>query len=392
MVRSLLQSVPPLVFLLALVACGAPGDVRQSASVVTDSAGVAIVTGPAEDIPLAWTLTEAFRLGGADTGAGSFSAAYARAAATDAAGNIYVLDTKQHRVEVFDATGAHVRFLGRQGGGPGEFQDAYDLLVKPNGEVSVVDYAKRALVRWSPAGDVLPEYALTDFFPSDPLWLSGDTLVYVHDETNDRERSQALRVRTPTDTFTTPALTSATSGMVMFSCIGLNLPPMFTPTFTWAGDAYRQAVTHQLPYRIDVYEGGVLARSVRRALPPVTADASHVARLHPDGGIKIGFASGECRVPVDELIEKQGIASQLPMIESLRYDPAGRLWAQRYGFREEPRSVDVFAPDGDYLGTLAGKSLPLGFIGDDIVLLGEVDADTDLPYIVAYRVRREAGK
>lgn len=391
MVRSARLSVPRLVFLLALVACEAPADVRKSSFVVTDSAGVAIVTGPAEDIPLAWTLTEAFRVGGADTGAGSFSLAYARAAATDAAGNIYVLDSKQHRVEVFDATGAHVRFLGRKGGGPGEFQDAYDLLVTPNGEASVVDYAKRALVRWSPVGDVLPEFPLTDFFPNDPLWLSGDTLVYVHAEYNEGKRSKALRVRTATDTFTTPALMAATSGMIMFGCIGLNLPPMFTPEFTWAGDAYRQAVTHQVPYRIDIYQGGVFARSVRRALPPVTADASHVARLHPEGGMKIGFASGECTVPVNELIEKQGMASQLPMIESLRFDPAGRLWAQRFGFREEPRSVDVFAPDGDYLGTLAGRSLPLGFIGDDLVLFGEVDADTDLPYIVAYRVGRGAG-
>ncbi len=136
----------------------------------------------------------------------------------------------------------------------------------------------------------------------------------------------------------------------------------------------------------------MLARSVRRALPLVTADASHLARLHPDGGMKIGFASGECHVPVNELIEKQGMASQLPMIEWLRYDPAGRLLARRYGCREEPRSVDVFAPEGDYLGTLEGKSLPLGFISDDIVLFAEVDADTDLPYILAYRARREAGK
>ncbi len=375
-----------LSIVVALAACGAADDRSPTSSTITDSAGVMIAVAPAADKPIEWTLTEVFRIGGADSGAGSFSAAYPRVVSTDAAGRIYVLDRKQYRVEVFDPSGAHVRFLGRQGGGPGEFQDAYDLLVKPSGEVGVVDYAKSALVRWSPDGAVLPEYAFTDFFPNGPLWLSGDTLVYMHGERKDLTRTQALRVRTPTDTFTTPTLTTATSGMVMFSCIGLEMPPMFTPELVWTGDARRQAVTHQVPYRIDVYEGGALIRSVRRTLTPVTTDETHVARLHPDGGMKVQFPGGACTVPVNELTEKQGVAAQLPMIEALRYDPAGRLWAQRYGFREEPRSVDVFAPDGDYLGTLAGKMLPLGFIGDDIVLFAEVDPDTDLPYVVAYRV------
>ncbi len=375
-----------LSIVFALAACGAGDDRSPTSSAITDSAGVTIAVAPAADKPLEWTLTEVFRIGGADSGAGSFSAAYPRVVSTDAAGRIYVLDRKQYRVEVFDPSGAHVRFLGRQGGGPGEMQDTYNLLVTPNGEVAVLDYNKRALVRWSPDGAVLPEYAFTDFFPDGPIWLSGDTLVYVDGEYNETARTQALRVRTPTDTFSTPTLSMPTSGMVMFSCIGLNLPPMFTPELVWTGDARRQAVTHQVPYRIDVYERGALTRSVRRDLLPVTPDQTHAARLHPDGGMKIEFPGGACTVPVSELIEKQGVASQLPMIEALRYDPAGRLWAQRYGFREEPRSVDVFAPDGDYLGTLAGKMLPLGFIGDDIVLFAEVDPDTDLPYVVAYRV------
>lgn len=369
-----------------LAACGNRDAGRVSSATVVDSAGVLIATSPSVDRSLPWTLTEAFRIGGADSGAASFSAVSAWTVSTDAAGRIFVLDRKQHRVEVFDATGAHLRFLGRKGGGPGEMQDVYSLLVKPDGEVGVVDYEKGALVRWSSEGEVLPEHKFTDFFPNGPLWLSGDTLVFVHGEYKEGTRSQALRIRTPTDTFTTPALVNATSGMVKFSCIGLNLPPMFSADLTWTGDTHRQAVTHQVPYRIDVYEGGVLARSFRRALAPITPDETHVARLHPDGGMKIQFPGGACTVPVSELIEKQGMATQLPMIESLRYDPSGRLWAQRYGFREEPRSLDVFSPDGEYLGTLADRALPLGFIGDDIVLFAESDPETDLPYIVAYRL------
>ncbi len=370
----------------ALASCGTSEPARVSQSVITDSAGVTIATGPASDVPLDWSLTELFRIGGADSGAGSFSHVDAQHASTDAAGNIYVLDRKQHRVEVFDSTGAHVRFIGARGGGPGEFQDAASMLVLPAGDVGVVDYGKQALVRWRADGSALPEFAFADFFPTHPLWQSGDTLVFVHVVGSERERSYALRLRTSADTFTTPALVLPTSGMVRFSCIGLNLPPMFAPRFVWTGNGQRQALTHQVPYRIDIYEGGRLARSLRRDIPPVTPDASHVAKLHPDGGMKIQYDAGACTVPVNELMDRQGVASQLPMLEALRFDNEGRLWAQRYGIRDEPRSVDVFEANGEYRGTLANKSVPLGFIGSDRVLFAESDPETDLMYIVAYRV------
>ena len=378
------HTVVPLVALaVAMAACTSADPAATATSTVTDSAGVALVTGPATDMPYPITLTEAFRLGGADSGAGSFSGVDPRLVGTDDAGRIYVLDRQQSRVEVFDRTGQPLAMLGRSGGGPGEIQDPAHLLVLPDGEVNVVDYAKRAIVRWSAEREVLPEIA-TDFFPSEPIWRRGDTLVYVHEDYGETGVASDVRIQSPRDTLPLRSMRQATSGMIMFGCVGLNVPPMFSPRLLWQGTADRLVITAQVPYVIDAFERGRLVRSIRRPIATEAPTLAHVERLHPNG-MKVGFGGGRsCTIPTSELFEKQGVAELVPLVENLRFDPAGRLWVQRFGMRDEPRSVDVFDAEGQYLGTLAGRSLPLGFIGTDTVLFADRDDDTGLVQRVAY--------
>lgn len=65
--------------------------------------------------------------------------------AVDARGQIYVVDPQAAAVKVFDAAGEYLRELGREGQGPGEFQDPRS--VASYGEVVVVGASRNA--RWS---------------------------------------------------------------------------------------------------------------------------------------------------------------------------------------------------------------------------------------------------
>lgn len=378
--------IPTLVLLLPVVgACVSPGEAAVEAT-VADSAGIALVTSPGTDRPLAWTLTEVFRIGGADEGPGSFTAAHQSFVGTDGEGRVYVLDGQAFRVEVFDRSGAPVRFQGARGGGPGEFQMPGFLAVLPSGESAVFDYGKRALVRWDRDGTLLPEVRFDGFFPSSPTWLSGDTLIYVHDHYGEQDRRTALRFVIAGDTTEIPGIQSATSGMVMFSCVGLNLPPLFAPRLVHATNGRVTALSAQVPYRVDLFEGTRLARSLRRQVPDEATTERHVERLYPEG-MKVGFGDGrECVVPAAELLEKQGAAPLVPRIRAVALGPAGRIWVQRYTFSDEPPAVDVFDAEGRYLGTLAGRPLPLGFIGDDMVLFPDEDTDSGITQVVAYRI------
>ncbi|MCL4864351.1 MAG: hypothetical protein KJZ47_00570 [Gemmatimonadales bacterium] len=370
--------------LLLLAGCGSNRP-DEEGSVLVDSAGVQLAMASAVDRPLGWSLTEVFRLGGADEGPGSFTAASTFNTGTDAAGNLYVFDTQQYRVEVFGPTGEHLRFLGRQGGGPGELEFPISMFVTPPGIVHVFDVAKRSLVRWDANGDLLPPLSMQGVaFGS--IRVFGDTVVFDQQVRTPELRSSRLLQVIGTDTLAIDSLSAPGGGMVQFSCVAFAAAPVFAPSLQWATDGRQVAATRQTPYQVDVYRDGVLVRSVRRPITPKPATTEDIARLHPEG-MKISFGGGGgCTIPASEIMEKQGVAPHVPQIRGVILDPQGRLWVERYTFADEPDLVDLFNAEGHYLGTLTGKGPPLGFIGDAVVLFAEEDAATGMIQVVAYRV------
>ena len=57
----------------------------------------------------------------------------------DDAGSMYILDSKENCVHVLDRDGKPVKAIGRQGQGPGEFQEPQSIYFTPNGEIFIWD-------------------------------------------------------------------------------------------------------------------------------------------------------------------------------------------------------------------------------------------------------------
>ena len=73
----------------------------------------------------------------AGNGPGQF--AEPRGVAADLSGNVYVADTKNSRIEVFDANGNFVRAFGVKGPGDGQVNEPCGVAIGPGGEVFVAD-------------------------------------------------------------------------------------------------------------------------------------------------------------------------------------------------------------------------------------------------------------
>lgn len=78
----------------------------------------------------------------------------------DEDGNIYLLDGQLSEIQVFDTEGELLRTIGRQGEGPGEFQNGADMFWAPNGEIGVVQAWPGKVVMIRPDGDPGATFAL----------------------------------------------------------------------------------------------------------------------------------------------------------------------------------------------------------------------------------------
>ncbi len=123
--------------------------------------------------------------GAAGNGPGQF--AEPRGVAADASGNLYVADTKNSRIEVFDANGGFLRAFGARGAGDGQLNEPCGIAVGPNGEVYVADTWNHRVARFGPGGEwrgawIDPEHG---FFGPRGLVFSAGSL-FVTDTGNKR--------------------------------------------------------------------------------------------------------------------------------------------------------------------------------------------------------------
>lgn len=69
---------------------------------------------------------------------------------TDAAGNVFVADFYNHRIQKFTAAGRFLTAFGARGDGPGRFEYAIAVAVAADGTVFAVDFGNRRVQKWRP--------------------------------------------------------------------------------------------------------------------------------------------------------------------------------------------------------------------------------------------------
>jgi hypothetical protein len=382
---------PAAIALLCALATTACSDAASAPKYVerTDSAGVEIVHNLGGDRPLAWRFEEVLRLGGADEGPASFYRLAPALVGVDGRGNLHVLDGGNHRVAIFDPHGRPLRTLGREGGGPGELEIPLTMDVAPDGTVRVHDITKPALVQWDSAGALLPSRPL-----SIPLTREfaqvGDALVapVPAKRSADGRSKERLLAMYPADTTELAAITLPPVSMMNFGCVGLALPPLFSPSLVWSAAADRIAVSSGGDYVIKVAKDAHI-RSIRRDLGPRTV-TREMALQDVGNEMTIRFGSGAppCKIPGEKVVEQQGFAPVLPAIGGIALAPDGSTWVRRGSVKGETPIIDVFDAEGAYLGTLpAGSPFPAAFTPDGRVVAIEKD-EMDVDHLVVYRVQR----
>jgi hypothetical protein len=157
--RSLLKSLSCIslcLFLILPFSCKNQGKAWQG--IIEDIDGIMVVKNPAEprykeDVCV---LEEDLSIGDALVN-GEPKIISMRDLRVDDEENIFILDSKPLCIKVFNKAGKLIRKFGREGQGPGEWQNPFSFDIKPNGNIIVNDWGNQRLTVFSSQGELINE-------------------------------------------------------------------------------------------------------------------------------------------------------------------------------------------------------------------------------------------
>lgn len=304
-------------------------------------------------------LEKMWRVGGADDEENFFGLVTWAEEGPD--GLVYVLDTQLCQVNVYDAEGALVRTLFRQGEGPGEVQRPRDLVVLPDGTIGAVQEFPGRIIRVQPDGtpaeSITPRtgdataggfIAMTSAEHRGGTFLVAGVEIRPGPRDGTQERTMYLAGVEPDNSLGVRYLERSVSwdftNFVYDEAVNL-------PSFFWANavgpDGRVYAAPDRDAYRINVYAvDGTLERVIEREYTPWQRTAEDRKWLNAL------FEGAFRNLPFEydlKLCETE--ADIRWMTRSLQVSDTGELWVlPSRGCHEQPAGVaatfDVFSPDG----------------------------------------------
>jgi len=314
-------------------------------------------------------------------------------------GHIVVLDALAQELRVFAPDGTHTATFGGKGGGPGEFESAYGLMLGPAGKLWVPDHSNARMSAFDLTGDLLGSYpmrilsygyvwggtidgegqilepSITLGPPRRPILRVYDSEMSMVDSLPLPERPKVDR-KNPPGAFYWEAPDGRTSGYrsVPFYPRGQQvLDPNGSVWTTMASGDPSYRIVNWIP-------GGdsTLQLETRRpAVPiPTTVRDSVIATVREEL-LKVGTGAADQ--------DWSKVPEVYPAVSSMFLADNGDLWAEIATTGDSPARYDVYRPNGDYWGTVSTTLEVWPYVhpvvrGDHFWAI--VRDDLDIPYVV----------
>jgi hypothetical protein len=342
-----------------------------------------------------WRITEQIRVGTLDgTGPDMFGAI--TEFEVDQYGRFWVFEGQAQEIRVFDANGIHIRTVGRQGEGPGEFNRVIGMDWGPDGHLWLADPSNNRLSVVDTAGVFVASHPTIGGIMVMP-WPggfddSGFFYTYGIDPTVEDDFALVM-VRydadlQPIDSVAPPEFPGERQYFELRnedSWMMTGVP--YTPSLEWhltREGTYWAGLTGVYHIFQLSWQGDTL-RSIRRDYEPLPVTAADLdqAREGLEWFTDAGGKPDWSRIP-----------SRKPAFEEFMFDDEGNLWVQMVAEGDlEGRLFDVFDPQGRYLGEVI-LPFPVDFYPAPIIRNGYLYAVTEdeleVPFVVRALIEHPA--
>lgn len=383
-----------------------------------------VVRLPERDRPLAGTPAQVFAVGRAE-GAAHEAFGMVAGVAFDASDNLYVLDRQSAHILVYDRTGRFVRQIGSQGEGPGELMLPVQLTIAGDGTVIVSDFGRPGYSLFRPDGTFLRNVLMRNWMPAlgggGIAWHPRGGIVATYRQPAGPPQNgtttqnvmpllyQSIAGGEPSRLYDIPQtvrIEQQSSGPNQVN-IRMRPPPAFSPPVLFGVIPTGQIALSFTPgYTVRIVDvNGQTVRYLQRPMRPrLTTEADReraraerremitsgrgMIRIERGGGGGGGGRPAPGRSPqeMERMLGEMEFADTIPALRGLRVAPSGKLWVERTGpVVGEPGPIDLVTPEGQYLGTITGTSLPDAISRSGLAAYIERDED-DVERVVVRRL------
>jgi hypothetical protein len=382
---------------VALTACSAgEADPGWAGSVDTLATGQVVVRNPATPLWTdsdRWSVVEELRLGTIeDIGPEMFGRVLDFE--LDPLNRIWVFEGQAQELRVFDSTGRHVRTIGREGEGPGEFNQVIGMEWGPDGHMWLVDPANNRITKVDTAG-VLVESVPTIGGITVMPWPGGfdrDGHFYTYGIDPEMEDDFGLLMirhdadLQPLDSVPIPEFPGERQFLELKAEDRHLITPLpFASGIEWRlrhDGGYWGALDGEYRLFELAWTSGDTLRTITRDWDPLPVTEQDLDQAM-EGMAWFTEMGGK--------LDRSQIPSTKPAFDSFFVDPLDRVWVRRTtaGPETENRILDVFDREGRFLGTV---ELPfrLADYPDPIVrgdyMVAVVEDELEVPYVVRARI------
>jgi hypothetical protein len=321
-------------------------------------------------------------------------------------GAIFVYDVQVPIIRQYSADGEHVRDIGREGQGPGEYRDVTGMQILGDGRLAVLDGGNARVNVYDSTGVFLESHHFgRGYYGSNQFVADTAGHFYIRVMAPSAPKSEG-------EEFATVWLKVSANGELLDSIARPPADLAFPPFAPFRGERVSAlsnrgylVVGHNRSYALDVHVSNDLVRRITRDVDaePVKRDerAQWEARME--------YSEKRARERGGVGLDYPPVPRTKPFFRDLIIDADGRIWVDRYVAamkvdvepREpgderpllewrEPPTFDVIRPDGTFLGTVVLPKDTEAYFRRGWYIWGVYSGELGEPYVV--RLRIEPGK